>query len=361
MTLQRPQFVGTRSVRPWASGSFELPSRIPTMITKEEARYLKWLTETFWDDGGHVVEMGPWLGGSTYCLASGMARPGGTSKYRLHVFDSFEWREFMGSRAPLQLEVGASFEAHFRKNLESFGDLIVSRRAGLPDELLSTDSSLVEYRAAGDAPYEELKWREGPIQLLFIDGAKSWTGMAHLLRETAASWLPGRTVIVCQDYKHWNCYWVTALMELLSGRLRLLHVIEKNTVTFLVESRATEQELEALPTFDEASFEVVSGLVDAAAQRLSQSGDRAGAAILRLSKVPLLVHKGRSAEALREFRRQEARWLARGHERSLADARNWLGERLGRSLSEGKRHAFSRNVLALAARGRRGLRRLAAR
>jgi hypothetical protein len=361
MTSPSLEFVGPRSVRPWATGSFQLPPQIPTMITKEEARYLNWLTATFWDDSGHVVEMGPWLGGSTYCLASGMARPHGESKHRLHVFDSFEWRDFMASRAPLELQAGASFEDHFRQNVSSFGDLVLSRRAVLPDELLATDASLADYRAAGNAPYAPLTWQEGPIQLLFIDGAKSWTGMVHLLKQTAPHWLAGRTVVVCQDYKHWGCYWVTALVEVLSHRLRVLHVIEKNTVTFVVESKPTEAELAALPSFADTSVTRSLELIEAAAQRLHDVGDRGGAAIVRLGKVPMLVHKGKPDEALREFRRQEARWLARGHERSLVEARNWLAERLGRPLSEGRRHAISRNLLSLAALGRRNLRRLTTR
>lgn len=355
VSAPRFDFVGPRDRAPWLKLDFDRPAQIPTMITREEARYLRWLTRTLWDDSGHVVEMGPWLGGSTYCLASGMADHVGEKRHRLHVFDSFEWREFMASRAPLQLAVGASFEPHFRANLQSFGDLVESHRAVLPDELLDTDPSLSGYRnAAAEQP--RLSWSGAPVQLLFIDGAKSWTGMLHLLRETAPGWLPGKTLVICQDYKHWGCYWVTAITELLSHRLRLLHVIPRNTVAFVVESCPTPEELAALPDFTELRLDATLELLESAAARLDDVGDRAGAGIVRLGKVPLLVHRGESARAEAEFRRQERRFFWPAFERQLIEARALLSERLGRPLAEGRRHHLSRSAISLAARVRRQVR-----
>jgi hypothetical protein len=346
------RFIGPRSPRPWRELKFDLPSHIPTMITREEIRYLRWLTEALWDDSGHVVEMGPWLGGSTFCLAAGMRARSSETRHKLHVFDSFEWREFMSERSPLKVANGASFEPHFQANLAPFADLVVSKCAVLPDELLATDASLAEYRQAEAKEQARFAWRDGPIQLLFVDGAKSWTGMRHLLLETAPSWIPGKTILVCQDYKHWGCYWVTALTELLSHRLRVIHVIQRNTVAFVVQSQPSAAELASLPSFEAASVPQTLQLIESAALRLSRQGDRGGASVVRLGKVPFLVHQGQAQNALREFRRQETRWLSPLHERALADARQWLSERLGQPLEESKLHGLSRVALSLGATGK---------
>lgn len=347
------QFIGPASKRPWRALGFELPNHIPTMITREEVQYLRWLTENLWDDSGHVVEMGPWLGGSTYCLASGMRARQASAQHRLHAFDSFEWRDFMAERAPLKLAAGASFEPNFRENLGEFSSLVVTHQAVLPDELLSTDASVAGYRQASVSADASLRWQDGPIQLLFVDGAKSWTGMRHLLTETAPSWIPGKTVVVCQDYKHWECYWVTALAERLARHLRPLHVIQRNTVAFVVESLPTPAELAALPIFADTVLADTLELVEGAAQRLAKLGDRGGADVVRLGKVPFLVHRGQPQLAEREFRARERAWLSLAHERSLVSCRQWLSERIQQPLSEGAVHRVGKVALGLAARAKR--------
>ena len=42
------------------------------MLSPEECQYLYWLGRSAWTGQGDVVEIGPWLGGSTVCLAAGM-------------------------------------------------------------------------------------------------------------------------------------------------------------------------------------------------------------------------------------------------------------------------------------------------
>ena len=67
------------------------------MVTREECRYLHWLTSSHWRGEGHVVEMGPWLGGSTISLAMGMIDNPRRDGWKLHVYDNFVWREFMAT------------------------------------------------------------------------------------------------------------------------------------------------------------------------------------------------------------------------------------------------------------------------
>ena len=92
----------------WIDVPFALPSAIPTMISDEERRYLYWLAARVWSGSGDIVEIGPWLGGSTYCLAAGMCDSGHRVAGRLKVFDNFIWRDFMADRAPLELRPGDS-------------------------------------------------------------------------------------------------------------------------------------------------------------------------------------------------------------------------------------------------------------
>ena len=89
---------GLPASKDWNRIRFHLPPTIPAMISAEERRYLYWLASENWKCEGHIVEVGPWLGGSTYCLAEGMRDNSVEGTHKLHVFDNFVWREFMRGR-----------------------------------------------------------------------------------------------------------------------------------------------------------------------------------------------------------------------------------------------------------------------
>jgi hypothetical protein len=112
--------VGARSGSrdPWGEIRFDLPGHIPTMISQEEVQYLYWLGRDVWDGSSGVLEVGPWLGGSTWCLASGIEdNPRRRVTRPLHVMDNFRWRPFMAQRAPLELSPDSSFRPSFERNV----------------------------------------------------------------------------------------------------------------------------------------------------------------------------------------------------------------------------------------------------
>ena len=79
---------------------------------------------------------------------------------------------------------------------------------------------------------------EGPIEILFIDGAKSWRGMSHLLRIVRERIVPGTTLLVCQDYKYWGTYWVPMMMSRLREYVEPVHnVLGATTVAFRLAAR----------------------------------------------------------------------------------------------------------------------------
>jgi len=316
--------------KPWTKIEFALPNQIPTMITAEERRYLHWLGKSFWTGRGALVEIGPWLGGSTYCLGSGMAQNAALTNgdHKLYVYDSFEWRPFMAARANLPLAAGDSFQPFFERNVAPFGHFIVAEQRVLPDDEIAHDPAMVGVRHVSNDGQQVLRWNaDRPIEVLFIDGAKSWDGFLHLLRETHASLVPGVSLLVCQDYKHWGCYWVPAIVELLSGSLQLHHLLDHNTVAFLVTRDIQRADIDALP--NSASVDAATGarLLESAATRLEGLNDPFGAALVRLAKVHLLAHKHASAEAIAEFRRVEAAWTHKQPLRALEETRDWLATR----------------------------------
>ena len=118
------------------------------MISDEEKRFLVWLTAQRWTGRGHVVEMGPWLGGSTACLATGMRANPARADWKLHVYDMFVWREYMEERHSLPIQVGESFEPFFVENLREHADLLHIHNASLTDEVVERDTLAQAVREA---------------------------------------------------------------------------------------------------------------------------------------------------------------------------------------------------------------------
>lgn len=165
----------SHGARPWRASSFDYPDRIPTMISREERHYLWWLAATTWEDAGHILEMGPWLGGSTACLAEGVRARAVAPRHRLFSVDNFVWRRFMSDRADLALGPGESFEHVFRENVASYGSLIAAQRAWLRDEIVEGDRWAEDVR--GDGMEGDLfRWQDGPVEIAFVDGRSRGQG-----------------------------------------------------------------------------------------------------------------------------------------------------------------------------------------
>src|SRR6187431_2237505 len=109
--------------RAWKNVPFAYPRAVPTMLAEEEKKYLFWLGRDAWRGEGLVVEIGPWLGGSTVCLAAGMRASSKNTRGRLHTVDNFLWRDFMATRAPLPLQNAQSFDSYFLNNIERYRDI----------------------------------------------------------------------------------------------------------------------------------------------------------------------------------------------------------------------------------------------
>jgi methyltransferase family protein len=312
---------------------------VPTMITPEECSYLKWLGSEVWRDRGNVFEMGPWLGGSTLSLAAGMKCRGKDSEHRLHVYDNFVWRSFMSERARLPLKEGDSFRPYFEENLRAYRDLVVVHEASLPDE--AVDGLAIAVGDIDPEPDRILKWNDGPIEIIFIDGAKTWKGLLHLLRETVGSLEPG-ALVVCQDYKYSVTYWVALIMELLEDHFSLEHVLSRNTVTFRLRRRISVTELDDLPDMQAIDRETGLKALSSAAARLREHGDSEGEFILKAAKVRFLGNIGDMAGALHVFREVEGSWPIRAETLNLERARTWLTDERGGAVPLGQLYRLRR-------------------
>jgi hypothetical protein len=338
---------------------------IPTLLRPEELGFLYWLTRTTWSGQHDLLEIGSWLGGSTWCLAKGMdANPRRRDGAVLHVVDNFTWRPFMAERAPFDLPAGASFRPQFDDYLAPLRHLLVVHEASLPDDT-SADVRFPEPTRddSRGLPLFSASLLPQPVELVVVDGAKSWLSQRHLLAELAPRTLPGATRIVFQDYPDWSAFWVPMMLEWIEqeapGTLVPEPIASRFPITFRLARSLDAEVVGRLPeTVDGIPVEKGLQLLDLARRRYRKMARvRAG---VDLAAVPFLGTMGDWDRAVERFQRVEARWPVTLVPNALGEAREMLQRWTGRAPPEAPRTAQIAALHRTARPGVLGLRALRA-
>jgi hypothetical protein len=172
--------------RPWKASS--PPAEVldyPSMLLPEERQLLFLLGRELRGEGA-IVDAGCFLGGSTCALAHGLAanpRWNPDDRRVIHSYDLFALDAGTKAAYPAlveDLEVGASLRATF-------------------DQLIGTVSDYVNVH---EGDITDVAWTGGPVEVLFIDVAKTWDTNDHVMRQFFPSLIPYRSVVVQQDFVH---------------------------------------------------------------------------------------------------------------------------------------------------------------
>jgi hypothetical protein len=205
--------------RPWRGVTLPRDAvGIPTMLSKDERRLLYALARDYAPGDGAIVDAGCFLGGSTAALLAGMRdRPAAWTGPPLSSYDRFRVEEFTVPKffaKERKVRVGDSFRPRFDEHVSRFD---------LPHVVHEGDIT-------------EIGWSGGPIDVLFLDVLKSWEINDAVLRDFFPSLVPGRSVIVHQDYGWGDNPWVQITVELMRDSLVLIDWMEWGSHVFFVES-----------------------------------------------------------------------------------------------------------------------------
>ncbi len=205
--------------------------KMPNMLSAEEFQYLIWITQEAYHAFGAVVDLGPWLGASSVALAEGLARRGLGGK--VWCFDRFEWRpDYMERHSHEGLRHGDDFLPVFLRTTQSHASWIDARRM----DLLKGS------------------WDGGPIEILFVDAAKSWDLLNAILRVFGPHLLPSRSRVIYQDFRFAWCYWLPLVCDSQPEVWREVESVRKgDSVTFELHRPLTEMSRWP-PDFSEEAF-----------------------------------------------------------------------------------------------------------
>lgn len=179
-----------------------------SMLTPYEISYLYYLTKHVYKGDGEIVDLGPYYGLSTYALAAGLKQNSVLDKSkRIYSFDLF-----------------------LSKNYEHYA-LKENNTGSVFEEYMEVVNGYRDYIHVSPGNLLDMYWEGKPIEILFIDIAKSWELNDHIVRNYFPSLSLGSTVIQ-QDYVYFGEYWIQILMEVLSEYFTLEEYIFSASAVF---------------------------------------------------------------------------------------------------------------------------------
>jgi len=218
-------------------------ARIPGMISEEEKKYYKWLGQ-FYAGEGEIVELGPWLGCSTYYILQGLKQNSNFyNKKQLHVFDDFVWRSgwmdqsYSGNDCPKDHE---DFKHLFDEFTAPVGEFVLAKRSRLSTGELEEDYGDIvnPYDKLSEIP--PLQWEAVPVEILFVDVGRTIDVNEAWWRVFYPFFIPNRTLIIMQDWqvhKELPVKWYNQTKIFTDGKhqwLEILHELSNGGVaTFL--------------------------------------------------------------------------------------------------------------------------------
>jgi hypothetical protein len=172
------------------------------MVTDDELHFLETYARFSYTGAGKIIDLGCWLGASAGALARGLRDNSNRNRFEhpIESYDQFLWQDWMTPIAQAHglpaMRAGADFSGRAAAALREWSSLVQIRRA---------DLSLEQAVAV-------------PIEFLMIDAMKSWPLANAISRSFLPKLIPGRSLVVQQDFGHHHQ--VTATNHIFMWRLR---------------------------------------------------------------------------------------------------------------------------------------------
>jgi len=205
-----------------------------SMLSIYELALLYSLARHFYKGRGMIIDAGPLLGASTFAFARGLADNSGIDDFqrraRIYSYDIFRsngYERFLGDLSPTAVT----------------GSLL--------PEFLAINRDYIDSIVVHQGDFLSWSWPKEPIEILFIDLAKTHALNAHAIKQFFPCLIPGQSVLVQQDYVHFNEYWIHITMEYFSRNFVSLGYIYGATAYYLcveqINSAEAAVDLQSLP------------------------------------------------------------------------------------------------------------------
>lgn len=249
------------------------PVDIKSMLSSYELSILFALARDYWTGAGEIVDLGCLYGLTTRCFAEGIRLnatvPQDRKSRRIYAYDLFLAQEYeWWTQGSETLHAGSWF-----------ADFLSVNRGAL-DSIVPCPGDLLK-----------MNWGAKPIEILMIDAAKTWPLNHFVVSRMFPRLIPGRSVVVQQDYMHFVEYWIAITMEYFADYFQPLDFVYGASGLFLATKPISEEaaafDLSTLPPQEKLR------LMDQAIAKAAPSGKE----VLKTAKAKLMIDLGMTSAA----------------------------------------------------------------
>ena len=267
-------------------------SVIPSQTSIHERMFLYFFAKEM-VKSGNILELGPFLGGTTRAMARGIA-DSARAEGRLFTIDKFddylEASTFRRLGVPINAEVGESERVPFRRIFEVLHqnesyypllEILCLKIADLPSE--STDYSFLDTC--------------GKFGGVFIDGCKSWYSVKDFMANVTLACSPG-AYFLFQDYGRYTCFWIPVFMELFTDHFSFVGSVEA-TYVFRMEKELARETIEQryMDHPKDMDRSVIEALFDRICERADASKNTGNMVTTRIQAAAFHAYVGDTAKA----------------------------------------------------------------
>jgi len=226
-----------------------LLDEIPSETSRNERRFLYKFFSTIWSGKNNVIEIGPFLGGTSRAIALGMINnPKLSNEARLLVFDKFS-DYYSIERLSNYLEplfksgVLDRSDISVLENPVDFMDIYLKIHTNHDYFKYITASKKVIPNRPEDKIDENNLLRISDRDLtdvVYVDGCKSWFGTKFFMQEVCKVSKKG-TYFIFQDYGWYTCFWIPAFIELFRDHFILIGNVDTTYVFTMTKPLSTEE------------------------------------------------------------------------------------------------------------------------
>ncbi len=181
---------------------------------------------------GSIIDAGALVGGTTKLIASGIKSSAliDDTKGRIHVYDLFE----DSSNGPMASVIRKWFDLPELESGERFNwlPLFESETAEYADMIAIHPGNILEKSYSGE-----------DIEILSVDVGKTPQLMLGVAKIFFPHLIPGKSLVVHQDYIFTLQPWLAIFMELLDGYFEKIYENQHCSAIFLAKKRITEDQI----------------------------------------------------------------------------------------------------------------------
>jgi len=244
--------------RPWLQTPGAVLDMPRGMLGPGEGALLYYLCRDVYSGTGEIIDAGAFLGASAFCMAKGLDENSRIihKSGRLHSYDLFRvWQE-----------EGESVEYMSDQLKQHFGVSVADDESTFHVYFANLGALARHVRIyAGDIMTK--RWSGRPIELLFVDIAKTLPIWKHLLTHFFPSLVPGVSIVVHQDYHHPLLPWIHVVQEHLAPFFEVVESHIDDSAAFRLVERIPDRILDKVSCYDFTLNEEVA-MFDAAIERL---------------------------------------------------------------------------------------------